>query len=261
MAITPTVCANHTHTHTYKYIYIYIILHYSNRGYPLTLLQEKLAHVLQKDRHSLLHPPAPPTQPVQAEQNLFCVVTYHPCNPPILDIIKSNWKILECTPTLKCISDKEPKIGFKRNPNLRNLLVHSKVSYPPIPTRTTGGPPKPGKICSKTNCPYCSTLDKGGACRSFVTSQKYIVPSKISCKLNNLVYLFSCTRCGLQYVGETYRTLAERLSEHLRDIRHEANPDSAPPSVIQKGPSTVARHFGRAPHSQADLKVQILELI
>ncbi len=35
----------------------------------------------------------------------------------------------------------------------------------------------------------------------------------------------------------------------------------APPSVKQKGPTTVARHFGRAPHSQTDLKVQILELI
>ncbi len=33
------------------------------------------------------------------------------------------------------------------------------------------------------------------------------------------------------------------------------------PSVKQKGPTIVARHFGRAPHSQTDLKVQIHELI
>ncbi len=37
---------------------ISIIQHYSERGYPLPLLQEKLDHVLQKHRHSL-HPAAP----------------------------------------------------------------------------------------------------------------------------------------------------------------------------------------------------------
>ncbi len=79
--------------------------------------------------------------------------------------------------------------------------------------------------------------------------------------MNNLVYLLSCTRCGLQYVGETYRTLADRLCEHLCDIRHEANPDTAHPSVKQKGPTTVARHFGRTPHTHEDLSVQIIELI
>ncbi len=76
--------------------------------------------------------------------------------------------------------------------------------------------------------------------------------------MNNLVYLLSFTRCGLQYVGEIYWTLADTLS----DIRHKANPDTAPPpSVKQKGPTTVARHFGRTPHTHEDLIVQILELI
>ncbi len=178
-----------------------------------------------------------------------------------LDILNDNWKILECTPTLKCISEKTTQAGFQCNPNLRDLLVHSRVSYSPTPTRTTGGVPKPGNICHKTDCPYCSKLNTEGFCHSFVTSHKYIVPSKISCKMNNLVYLLSCTRCGLQNVGETYLTLADRLSQHLRDIRHEANPDTAPPSVKQKGPTTVARHFGRTPHTHEDLSVQILELI
>ncbi len=75
-------------------------------------------------------------------------------------------------------------------------------------------------------------------------NQKYIVPSRFSCKLNNLVYLFTCTRCGLQYVGETSRNLATRLSEHLHDIWHEANREQ-PTHIIHKGPTTVAWHVGR----------------
>ncbi len=89
---------------------------------------------LQKERHSLLHHRAPPTPEPQVEQDLFCVVTYHPCNTAILDILRDNWKIFECTPTLKCISETTTKIGFQHKLKLRDLLVHSRVSYPPRPT-------------------------------------------------------------------------------------------------------------------------------
>ncbi len=204
-----------------------IIHHYQQRGYPLPLLIEKLNHILQKDRQSLLNPPKPPTDS-QAEQNLFCVVTYHPRNPPMLDILRDNWNLLECTPTLKCISEKQPKLGCRHNPNIRDLLVHSRITYPPTQnTRSAGGTSKSGKICVSTNCHYCPHLEKSEAWWSFTTNQKYIVPSRISCKLNNLVYMFTCARCGLQYVGETSRSLATRMSEHLCDVRHEANPDQA----------------------------------
>ncbi len=170
-----------------------IIHQYQQRGYPLPLPIEKLNHILWKDRHSLLNPLTPPID-FQAEQKLFCVVTYHPCNPPMLDILRDNWNILECTPTLMCISEKQPKLGFRHNPNLRDLLVHSRITYPPTHnSRSAGGTPKPGKICVSTNCHYCPNLDKSGACWSFTTNQKYIVPSRISCKLNNSVYLFTCT--------------------------------------------------------------------
>ncbi len=108
---------------------------------------------------------------------------------------------------------------------------------------------------------YCPLMDKSGTCFSSVTTHKYIVPSRISCKLNNLVYLLTCTYCQLQHVGETYCSLKERLSKHLGDIGHECSPDCAPSSVIQKGLTTVARHFGRDQHTQDYLKVQILELI
>ncbi len=113
--------------------------------------------------------------------------------------------------------------------------------------RSASGTPKPGKICVSTNCHYCPHLDKNGACWSFTANQKYIVPSRISCKLNNLVYLFTCIRCGLQYVGETSRSLATRMSEHLCDIRHEANPDQAPPFCQTKRSQHSGQTFWKSP--------------
>ncbi len=189
------------------------------------------------------------------------MVAYHPCNPPILDIIQNNWKILECSFNPKCLSDKSVKLGFRRNPNLRDMLVHSRLSYCLKPQTRGVQPPYPNKLCMNAECNYCPLLDKSGNCISSITNHKYIVPSRLSCKLNNLIYLLSGTRCHVKYVGETYRSLKERLSEHLCDIHHECNPQYAPPSVIQKGHTTVARHFGRNQHTRDDLKVQILELI
>ncbi len=80
-------------------------------------------------------------------------------------------------------------------------------------------------------------------------------------KYYNLVHLLFCTCCHVKYVGETYPSLKEKLSEHLCDIRHGCNPKFAPPSVTKKDPTTVDRHFGKDQHTRDDLKVQIVELI
>ncbi len=167
-----------------------ILFHYAKRGYPATLFEEKLHLVVRKDRHTLLHPPPPPLSGEASEQDpLFCVVTYHPRHPPILQTLNDNWKILECTPTLKCISQKTVKTGFHRSPNLRDLLVHSRITYPPSTNTGTPSLPNPNKVCSKTDCDYYPLLNKSGTCFSPITTHKYIVLSRISCKLNNLSLL------------------------------------------------------------------------
>ena len=43
------------------------------------------------------------------------------------------------------------------------------------------------------------------------------------CTDRNLVYGIKCVKCNCAiYVGETERTLKERVSEHLRDIKNSA---------------------------------------
>ncbi len=52
----------------------------------------------------------------------------------------------------------------------------------------------------------------------------------VDCKSNNLVYLLSCSRCGMQYKWETCRTFNERCSEHCyTKIQYFAHPELAPP--------------------------------
>ena len=69
----------------------------------------------------------------------------------------------------------------------------------------------------------------------------------MTCKSKNLVYLISCRRCEVQYVGETEQALRLRMNEHRSDIQ------------TKKIEKPVAAHFCQEDHSQRDLEVTAME--
>ena len=61
---------------------------------------------------------------------------------------------------------------------------------------------------------------------SKVTKKWYDVVSSASsmnCATENVVYLISCTRCGVQYVGETSQKLRSRFNNHRNRLKNMAN--------------------------------------
>ena len=85
--------------------------------------------------------------------------------------------------------------------------------------------------------------------KSKTTRRQYNIRAEITCKTRNLVYLISCKRCGLQYVGETENTLHVRMNSHRSDIR------------MRKTKKPVAAHFCQSDHSMEDLEVRGIEKI
>jgi hypothetical protein len=59
--------------------------------------------------------------------------------------------------------------------------------------------------------------------RSNVTHKTYNVifanESVLDCGSENIIYLITCTRCGIQYVGETVNTLRFRMNAHRQSIK------------------------------------------
>ncbi len=110
----------------------------------------------------------------------------------------------------------------------------------PKPRETIQGNPNHHSLrnehCHYKGCRYCSKLDKVKQITSHTTGKKYTVRQKGDCKSNNLVYIFTCIKCGQQYVGETKRTLGERVSEHLRYIRYTKHPTLPYPLASIKTP-------------------------
>ena len=69
-----------------------------------------------------------------------------------------------------------------------------------------------------------------------------------SCKTTNVVYCITCTKCKMQYIGETKRRLMERLREDLRDI-------------TTKKDTPVASQLSSNHHNQGHVSIQILDII
>ena len=112
-----------------------------------------------------------------------------------------------------------------------------------LPTNTGNIP------CGRRRCKCCYEIMTTSSFRSHNTGRRYNIRSNITCKSRNLVYLISCKRCGLQYVGETENLLHIRMNGHRSDIRTKR---------LEK---PVAAHFSQPDHSAVDLEVRGIEKI
>lgn len=67
-----------------------------------------------------------------------------------------------------------------------------------------------------------------------------MIVSDFNCASMNVLYVISCRKCHLLYVGQTRRTLRERLNNHRSNINLKAQ-------------TSVALHFNEPTHSITDL--------
>ena len=94
------------------------------------------------------------------------------------------------------------------------------------------------KCNSKHKCALCVKLEPSDSFYSSLTHRKYVTKcddkniNTLNCSTSNCIYLITCCRCGLQYVGETVQSLRDRFSGHragmkiyfpIIDVRYLAN--------------------------------------
>ena len=62
----------------------------------------------------------------------------------------------------------------------------------------------------------------------------------------SVVYLITCNRCGIQYVGETGQKLRNRLNNHRNSLRRLPNP-------------YLYHHFSSDGHTEGDISIMPIE--
>ena len=73
---------------------------------------------------------------------------------------------------------------------------------------------------SKLNCSACPYIEPGTVIQSCNTSKKIEINGTFNCRTRNVVYCITCEQCKLQYIGQTTRSLHERVSENIGYIRN-----------------------------------------
>ena len=125
-------------------------------------------------------------------------------------------------------------VAYRRDSNICDSLVHRKTRKATMTQPT------------KCECQVCQLIHTGKVYNTACSSM-YETVSTVNCKDRNLVYGLVCQRCNVTvYVGETGRTLKERMVEHLRDIRMQAD-------------KPILRHFNR--HDVSDVRVVVLQKV
>ena len=105
--------------------------------------------------------------------------------------------------------------------------------------------------CQSNRCLCCNAFNPSSSFTSFSTGGNFTFDKtgKFNCKTKNVIYLLSCKKCGLQYVGQTTQALHCRLNGHRNSI--------------SKGTKNtfLINHFREVGHTCNDISVQIIDVI
>ena len=211
-----------------------LYLNLTQRGYPKRTIRAAINRAFEIDRKSLLTP-----KQTNKKQNKIIpfTITYNPNNPPINRILSSNKRILTATGELQYLTDFQLLVVNKRAKNLRQILVRTDIK--------PGLAPKGSNPCNKpcTTCPYMKPTN---SITCWTTKEVMPLKGHYNCQTKNVIYVISCQKCGLQYIGQTGNTFNERFRAHLTDIRQ------------QNTVKPVSRHFTTNSHSVRDINAAIL---
>ena len=167
-------------------------------------------------------------------------IQYHPMLPSISKIIQKHYRTMTLDPHMKEIFPSVPLIAYRRQKNLREYLIRAKVP------KNTSRPKRklPGmKKCNK--CVYCSYINTGDHAKSSASNYHHQITHEVNCNSCNIIYLITCAKCNIQYVGETDRRLKDRFAEHQGYVRNK-HLDKA-----------TGAHFNEKGHHLSDMRITI----
>ena len=149
----------------------------------------------------------------EKEKRPVFALNYDPRLPSIQQIqAKHHRSMVNQDQYLAKVFPKPPLTAFRRENNLRSLLIRSKVPKNPKihQERQIKGMTKCGK-----SCPACPYILEGKSVK-IKENEKWTLNKRYTCESYNVIYLIECEKdnCKLRYIGQTKRALKYRLAEH-----------------------------------------------
>ena len=100
-----------------------MIEHYMKRGYPFNILKNHMLRANRFIQNDLLE-----VRPKERNTTPVMTTKYKPRNPNIKGFIHDNWNRIQHSNGCANTFPDKPVIGFKRLPNLRDMLTKATIS-------------------------------------------------------------------------------------------------------------------------------------
>ena len=175
------------------------------------------------------------------------VVDYNPRLPNISLIIIKHFHLLESHQVVREIFPAKSVIpAYRRTKNLKDILAPSKFK------RSRNHDEAENCGCFKCNkrCDLCCNyLLEAGEFSSFATGRSYQIKQNLGCNSTGIIYLASCNKCKVQYVGSTSNAFKVRFRNHKFDMKRN------------KKSCELAIHFNKFPHNLSDFNFIVIEKI
>lgn len=215
------------------------------RGYSSSKLRKMKRDVWRLQEHQKAA-----TNTTKEKPLIPLILRYNQFGPKFMNLWKSIIKDNEEFDNARLVA------AYSKNKNLGNYLIKSKLS-PLIENRDSQAINNNAilaknhafKACRSSRCLTCKlhASDKNHF-ESTKKVAKFTFKDNLSCNSTNIIYLITCRKCGIQYVGETKRELRERLTNHRSDIK-------------TRKLTAIGIHFNGSEHSVLDVQAVAIEQI
>ena len=101
-------------------------MHSTDPGYPNHMINSKLLEASTLSQGELLF--IPNNSKVVNPHPLPFVIPYLSSNKGIKVILDRNWQLIEKNPQLQLLFPNKPFLSYKRNPNIKDRLVHTRFN-------------------------------------------------------------------------------------------------------------------------------------
>lgn len=236
--------------------------YFAARGYPQSLLKQTTDKISNISRESVLNykdkslKRAAFQKFLKGKSFLPLIIPYHQAfEKKLKPCIEKHWTyMLKQSENLSnTFTNEFPQLVYKRGVTIGNLLTSSKftniltqqdldliqtlkdlqnLASVPIVTKT--------RPCLHKNCKCCLHINSTSVYHNTDKSSSYLILDDFNCNSTNVIYVISCAKCNLLYVGQTARMLKERMNNHRSDI------------LLHKS-TAVAIHFNLPAHTYSDL--------
>ena len=212
------------------------------RGYESELIDENIKKTNAITREELLRE----KEQEVSNPKLPFITTFNKTLPNIREKIDSNWKTLNINQKVSKAFQAKPLVAFRRSRNLQDLIGGNTILNNKV-VRLNLSKGSSSRCNKGYGSKCCKQVMHTTSFKSTKTGRTYSIREKMNCKMAWLLYLCTCRKCLVQYVGKTEWPFNQRLNKHRFDV-----PVPGAPQIDQ--------HFNQAGHDfDRDAKFTLIE--